>query len=518
MGTLRNRPSRRLPWLLVALALATFVTGDVLYDLLTDVLGQANPFPSVADGFYLVTYPLFAGGLLVMVRARSREKDTGPLLDALIVTTACALLSWLYLIQPYVRAADMSLVEKVISVAYPLGDIAILCVLARLLSAGGRRNLSLSLLTIGAGGLLAADVAYGAIQLNGTWKVGGPTDLGWVLFYVCWGAAALHPSMRQLTERQPVREKILSRRTVAVLTATTLVAPGLLVWHATEGMGGTDVGIIGVAAGVLFALVMARLTGVSRVQEAQAHRERALRSTGERLVAASGFDGVDAAALEAVNVIFPSGVSACLVTVPDGRLERVVSGTPAELVGSGLTVYDPGGEAAVIVRRSDGRCVDGTVPGTRWTCVPGTSPAGPRRRVLIGHEGRLPAGSANVLDALGVQLRLAADRVELAKDLHRREIEARFRSLIQNASDVILVVQADGGVRAETPSVEPVLGYTSDDVAALTLPALLHAEDVAAATALIDAMFAGHRSGATRTQWRVRHADGHWMDMEVIGN
>src|SRR5437899_292850 len=189
VGTLRNRPARKLPWLLVALALATFVTGDVLYDVLTDVLHWSNPFPSVADAFYLVTYPLFAGGLLFMVRARSREKDTGALLDALIVTTACALLSWIYLIQPYVRADDMSFFEKVISIAYPLGDIAILCVLARLLSAGGRRNWSLSLLTMGAAGLLAADVAYGAIQLNGSWKVGGPTDLGWVLFYICWGAA-----------------------------------------------------------------------------------------------------------------------------------------------------------------------------------------------------------------------------------------------------------------------------------------------------------------------------------------
>src|SRR5207244_5201977 len=61
VGTLRNRPARKLPWLLVALALATFVTGDVVYDVLTDVLHWSNPFPSVADGLYLVTYPLFDG-------------------------------------------------------------------------------------------------------------------------------------------------------------------------------------------------------------------------------------------------------------------------------------------------------------------------------------------------------------------------------------------------------------------------------------------------------------------------
>jgi hypothetical protein len=115
--------------------------------------------------------------------------------------------------------------QKVISIAYPLGDIAFLCVLIRLLLTGTVRNWSIVFLTLGGVGVLAADVAYGAIQLNGTWKVGGPTDLGWVLFYVCWGAAALHPSMRELTVAQPRRRKQLSLATLLVLSGTTLVAP-----------------------------------------------------------------------------------------------------------------------------------------------------------------------------------------------------------------------------------------------------------------------------------------------------
>src|SRR5439155_19754766 len=194
------------------------------------------------------------------------------------------------------------------------------------------------------------------------------------------------------------------------------------------------------------------------------------------LVAASEHGAVDAAALEAVKVIVGPGLGACLVTEPDGRLQRVVSGEPSSLVDHRLVV-NVMGEASVVVRQADGSPVPGTGGGTRWTSIDMAGPDGPRRRVLIGHQGRLPLGSANVLDALAAQLTLAADRVELAKDLHRQEVEARFRSLIQNASDVILVAQANGGLRSETPSIEAVLGYRPEAVGVLTLAGLLHPDD-----------------------------------------
>lgn len=265
-GVVINQPTRKLPWLLVGLALAAFVSGDIVYDLLTKVFGRDDPFPSLADAFYLATYPLFAGGLLAMSRSRRGERDSGALLDALIVITACALFAWLYLIVPYVRAEDMTLIEKLISVAYPLGDIAILSVLARLLAHGGARNPALKLLVAGAGGLLCADVAYGAIQLNGSWAVGGPTDIGWVMFYICWGAAALHPSMRELTTPQAARRRQLTVASLAVLSAMALVAPALLVWRSLSGGNAADMAVISVAAALEFMLVLGRLIGMARSQ------------------------------------------------------------------------------------------------------------------------------------------------------------------------------------------------------------------------------------------------------------
>src|SRR5579863_4919015 len=57
-GIVRNRPAHPIAWLCVALALATFASGDITYDVETEFFHQVNPFPSLADIFYLATVPL----------------------------------------------------------------------------------------------------------------------------------------------------------------------------------------------------------------------------------------------------------------------------------------------------------------------------------------------------------------------------------------------------------------------------------------------------------------------------
>jgi len=83
---------------------------------------------------------------------------------------------------------------------------------------------------------------------------------------------------------------------------------------------------------------------------------------------------------------------------------------------------------------------------------------------------------------------------------------------------VILVARANGALHSETPSTETVLGYLPGDAGALSLDGVLHPDDAPTAIASIKAMLGGTRSGPIRAEWRVRHADGRWLDMEVIGN
>lgn len=516
VGTVKNKPRHRKPWILVAVALAAFICGDMTFDLLTKLTHRANPFPSLADVFYLATYPLFAAGLLGMVRERRRGPDPGALLDALIVTSGAALLSWIYLIEPQVHASTLTLVEKVVSIAYPLGDILILSVLARLLAGGALRNTALRVLSTGALGLLAADVAYGWIQLNGTWKVGGPVDLGWVAFYLCWGAAALHPSMGQLTEKQPRRYRDLSIGGLLVLSGATLVGPTLLTWRVLVAGESTGAGIIGAASAVLFVLVMARLTGLAQAQAVHARREHALRAFSEHLLAATELDEVLDASVVAVAAMVGAGCRACVVTEIDGTTERVAVSQPPGLRGLPVIVAAESQDAAQVRFLAPHPSRLGL--GNWWTSTVLDDERGPGRRILVSHDGPLPQDVVAVLDTVATQLVVAVQRVELARDLHQRQDEARFRSLIQNASDVIVVVQPTGRLKAETPSIEAVLGYTAADLQRLSLTELVHPDDAPQALVVLDAMDSGSRADPIRTEWRIRHADGRWLDMEVIAN
>jgi diguanylate cyclase (GGDEF)-like protein/PAS domain S-box-containing protein len=517
VGTVRYRPRYKLPWIVVAMALATFITGDIIYDVLTKYLHETNPFPSLADGFYLATYPLLAIAMLCMVRARSQERDAGALLDALIVASGAALLSWIYLIQPYVHSHDMSVAVKAVSVAYPLGDILILCMIARLLAGGAVRNVSLAFLSVGAVGVLAADCVYGWIQLNGTWRVGGPTDLGWVAFYVLWGAAALHPSMRQLTEKQPRRSRSISVATLAALSGATLAGPLLLVGRVVEYGEAKDAGMIAGVSAVLFILVMARMTGLARTQAVLARREHALREFSERLVAATELTEVIEATVVAVHAMIGAAGKACLLTVDDGSTERVVAGQPRGFEGLEVVVDDSNKPGAAEVRFI-GAAPSGTRLGDRWNSIPLTERAKSLYRIVVSHEDSLPLDVVAILDAVAAQFVIAVERVDLAAALHRSRGEARFRSLIQNSSDVIVVAQPGGSWTSETPSIEVVLGYSRDVVSTLDVETLVHADDASLARVLVETMLAGGRPGPIRTEWRLRHADGRWLQMEVIAN
>ena len=108
VGVLIHRPARPLPWWLLALAVTVFAAGDTTYNVLTTILGQERPFPSLADVFYLAMYPLAAAGLVLLIRRRTGGRDRGSLLDALSVTTALALLSWIFFIDPYVQDAGLT--------------------------------------------------------------------------------------------------------------------------------------------------------------------------------------------------------------------------------------------------------------------------------------------------------------------------------------------------------------------------------------------------------------------------
>ena len=173
VGVRRHRPAVRLPWIALAAGMAASAAGDLVY-LVSDASAWELPYPSVADGFYLASYPLLALGLLALLRSRAPGRDWTSLIDAAIVMTGAAAVSWVFLIQPLTTGTD-TLPQKLVSVAYPLMDILLVAVAARMIVIGGLRSRAYVLLIGAILVQLAGDSLYGIGSLQG-WYTNGTLD------------------------------------------------------------------------------------------------------------------------------------------------------------------------------------------------------------------------------------------------------------------------------------------------------------------------------------------------------
>jgi diguanylate cyclase (GGDEF)-like protein/PAS domain S-box-containing protein len=96
-----------------------------------------------------------------------------------------------------------------------------------------------------------------------------------------------------------------------------------------------------------------------------------------------------------------------------------------------------------------------------------------------------------------------------------RASEERFRSLVQNSSDVISIVDADGGVRYHSESVRRVLGYDPAELVDGDPLSLVHPDDRERVARFVAE--AALRPGVTAAEtWRVRHRDGTWLHSETV--
>ena len=275
VGVRIYRPRAPLAWYLIAAGQLAFAAGDAVgyYDLWVRQIEP--PFPSLADYLTLPFFPLLVTGLLLLLRRRSPGRDLPSLIDATILATGAGLLSWIFLIVPLVRFPGLSPLARVVAIAYPVGDLLVLAVASRLWSSAGPRSRSYWLLTLGLVPLLVVDTLYGLLSLFGTWTYAGPLDLFWVAFYLCLGAAALHPSMRSLSEPVPTPVPRLTVRRRALLTAATLMAPAMLVIQSLRHQP-LDIGVNAVGTVVLFVLLTARMTSLAGQAARQQERELAL--------------------------------------------------------------------------------------------------------------------------------------------------------------------------------------------------------------------------------------------------
>jgi diguanylate cyclase len=256
VGARIHRPGVASAWYLMAAGQLLWVGGDFVDSWLTDV-EKIEEFPSPADAFYLLAYPILAVGLFQLIRIHRRGRDPAEVIDGVTVTAGLGLLFWVVLGGPTIAGPHESVSAALITLAYPLADILLIGVLINLVTTRGGRSASFRLLILALFLLVAGDTASSAFGLF-TATATRVFDWMWLASYLAWGAAALHPSMHQLTEPSPDTAIRFGRRRFAAMALATLIAPGTL---AVEQLAGHELTVWPVVIGAVtaFLLVVARM-------------------------------------------------------------------------------------------------------------------------------------------------------------------------------------------------------------------------------------------------------------------
>jgi PAS domain S-box-containing protein len=96
-----------------------------------------------------------------------------------------------------------------------------------------------------------------------------------------------------------------------------------------------------------------------------------------------------------------------------------------------------------------------------------------------------------------------------------RKSEEHFRSLIENASDLIAVLDGEGLIRYESPSIERILGYSPRALDGRSAFELFHPDDAEAMREAFRRVTTTVQVSAP-TRARVRHQDGSWRTLEIV--
>jgi diguanylate cyclase (GGDEF)-like protein/PAS domain S-box-containing protein len=530
IGVRLHHPVKRGPWLMFSGGLSLFALGDVVFNIYA-LRSQSVSTPSTADFLYLAAYPVLGIGMIALVRSRAPRAGLISALDGIMVALAVGVLAWVFVLGHYARDESMSVGARLTAIAYPSLDLLLVVMIVRLVFGGGVRNLSYRLLLTSVGLLLVTDGLYAMATLHSWYSFSNatPLDAGWLMSYALWGAAALHPSMKRLTDEHA---EPASRRTwgpiillgIAAMTAPMVIIVRGLMDHTSDDplLAGASVVIFGLVLVRLW-LVTKNLDAAKRYLEFAVERQTILTRAAEAFVGSSDVEAVAEAVVKAAVSLAhgPGSWSTYTVAGPSGRTVVSASGNvPPGTVGAarelGLASRSRLRNALHHPVRSntDGAVVVAPVTGIF---------AGPvlvdnelRGRLDVGYDaGNSPDLSAS-LELLCVEMGLALKSIEISEERHRARGERRFRSMVQKSSELVTLIRPDNLVIYQSPSVSKMLGRAASQIVGINLEALIHPDDVPLFREQLRKvqMVDGHST--IEFECRLSHLDGTWRNVDCF--
>lgn len=512
----RWQPEDRIPWTAASIGTGLFGCGVALRGIGGDTTGIIT---TLADATEISAYLAIVVMVARLIRTRSHDRDPTNLLDAAIGVTGFCALAWAIIVVPYLTDPRVTSRERIIESVFLVTALILATTIARLAIGPGAKTPSYYLLATGAAGAVLLEIVI-SLQL-GHAGAAASTNVVAVIFgglsLICLAAGAMHPSMIELTKLADEPIAIMNPSRLALLLGA-LTAPGaILITHGRDADRLFTIPILGawMAIGVM---VVWRMSGLVRARERAGSIEFIISRTAAGLVAATERSDLEATAAGGVLQILEANKGNS-VTVLDGlSLRRFdLQGGMSALVSTRTETIDLELAAAISGREPvhffNMKLPDGSTAHSVLV-VPLVSRDHRHGTLIVAEVSRLiPHQQRDAIINITADLALALETATIEEAMHRARSERRFRSLVENAAEVIMVVDDAQHITFVSPAVTSVLGYTEQDLLGTDFSDLVCSPYRAIVS---DAMQPASRG---TSEVELTHADGttRWFDL-IVGD
>ena len=449
----------RRAWTVLAIAMIFDAFGEGSWAIIEIVLHK-NPFPSIADAGYLMFYPLFAVGILLLpdepLLPRERLKI---FLDAAIVMVSATLVFWVFLIAPIVASTEALTLELVISAAYPIMDLvlffALMGLLFRKLYSPGR--IPALLLALGMVLFLIADAVFSIQTQNGTYLSGGILDTVWITSNLLIGLAGL---LQVITLPFDLPKSVGNLKIGGSASALYLpylgigAAFSLLIWgydYSRLISSSSIAASVGLIIGLMFMrqkIVFDErnqllTTTLAEIEEREQAEESLRKSEQEKAAILGGLRGVTVEYLDPemriiwINTLIPEALGQSIDEMKEKHCFKIIYGLSEPC--SGCTAF----KALQTCQSQEGELV---------------TPDGKTRQ---SRSSPIKDEKGNITGVVHVALDISASKTG---EIALRESERRLANIIDFLPDATFVIDKDDRVIAWNRAIEEMTGLKAEQI------------------------------------------------------
>ena len=175
-------------WLFLLGTAVSWFLGETIWTVYE--LGyDKNPFPSIADVFYMAGYPLMLGFLMYYLKPVRRAITKKMMLSAIMISAAMTIPS---IYMAYSQEPDVTLFENILATTYPILDsiIFIPAIIGIALFFRGEVNFTWSLICTGIFCFAIGDMGFQYATFTNTYYTGHPADIILMWSYILFSFGA----------------------------------------------------------------------------------------------------------------------------------------------------------------------------------------------------------------------------------------------------------------------------------------------------------------------------------------